>query len=144
MASSPTTLAASEITSRYLDPERHVREFSAVAEFHRKAGIPGIGPDWFHRVGRAAWQARNPGVYRVYLREGRIAGCSAVAPLRPACVEALLAGRRSLWWEVTADDLLEPAEHDRARFFGCTLLMEAYKCGRLRHRLQSVIFFPTC
>jgi DNA-binding CsgD family transcriptional regulator len=89
-------------------------------------GVKGIGPDWFHHVGRAFWQQRNPSVYRVYQRGGEIVGFLGLAPLKPGCADDLLAGRRNPWWDLPPDCLLEPRPHERARFFGCELFVDAY------------------
>lgn len=124
--SSAVSMCAADIRGRELDCSRLDREFSRVAQFLTAFGIPGIGPDWFDRVGRSAWQRKNSRVYRVYEHGKQVVGLLSLAPIHPRCVDDLLAGRRSPWWDLTAADILDPTEHDRARFFGCNLFIEAY------------------
>src|SRR2546425_256251 len=85
--------SAGKVVSRLLDLDDLGREFAAIAAFHRRGGVPGMGPDWFHSVGRAAWPRQNPSVYRLYEADGEIVGFLGRAPLREECAADLLAGR---------------------------------------------------
>jgi len=86
--------AGGNLQVRLVKPESH--DFARLAEFHAAMGVTGIGPDWWESIGRAHWQRKNPSVYRVYERAGRLVGFLGLAPLTPRTVADLRAGRRSL------------------------------------------------
>lgn len=135
----------SQVQSRLLDSGRLACEFARLARFHAQLGVPGVGPKWWDEVGRTAWHGKNPEVYRVYERKGRIAGFLGVAPLTRHAAAALLSGTLSPWWQLGAEHVLGPRDFARARFFGCSVLIDAYLArdpeadSRMRWDLRALL-----
>jgi hypothetical protein len=93
------------------------REFARLADFHKRRGIPRIGPTWWRDVGRAALWEKNSRIYRVYERGEEVVGSLGILPMQADSAAAILEGMLSPWWDLKPEHILAPEEERRARVF---------------------------